>query len=72
MIIPIRCISCGELIGDKWEKYSEELSAGKDPKKILDDLKVDKYCCRSIITTHVDLIDEISIFKNKLVPVKHK
>ncbi len=68
MILPIRCISCGELIADKWEKFKDELALGKDPKKILDNLKVKKYCCRCMIITNVDLIDDIAIFKKKLLP----
>ncbi|MFH1431796.1 MAG: DNA-directed RNA polymerase subunit N [archaeon] len=72
MIIPIRCISCGELIGDKWEKFRDDLALGKDPKKILDELKVEKYCCRSMLITHVDLIDEIAIFKKRLIPRKEQ
>lgn len=70
MIIPIRCITCGELIADKWEKFRDELALEKDPKKILDDLNLKKYCCRSMIITHVDLIDEIAIFKKRLLPSK--
>lgn len=72
MIIPVRCISCGEIVGDKWEKFSSELALGKDPKKILDSLKVEKYCCRSTLITNVDLMDDIAIFKKRLVPSKQE
>ena len=30
----------------------------ESPKKILDDLGVDRYCCRRMIITHVDLLEE--------------
>jgi DNA-directed RNA polymerase I, II, and III subunit RPABC5 len=29
MIIPIRCMSCGKLIADKWRYYQEQLKAIK-------------------------------------------
>jgi len=32
MIIPIRCFTCGKLIGDKWEEFAERVRAGEDPK----------------------------------------
>ena len=70
MIIPIRCISCGEIIADKWEKFKDDLALGKDPKKILDSLKVNKYCCRCSIITTVDIIDDIAVFKKRLLPRK--
>lgn len=25
MIIPVRCFTCGKVLADKWNKYSEEL-----------------------------------------------
>jgi DNA-directed RNA polymerase subunit N len=28
MIIPIRCMTCGNMIASKWKKYQEELSTG--------------------------------------------
>ena len=27
MIIPVRCFTCGKVIGDKWEKYNEMIAA---------------------------------------------
>jgi len=28
MIIPIRCMTCGNMIASKWKKYQEELASG--------------------------------------------
>jgi DNA-directed RNA polymerase I, II, and III subunit RPABC5 len=28
MIIPVRCFTCGKVVGDKWEKYVELLQSG--------------------------------------------
>ena len=68
MIIPIRCISCGRLIADKWDDYEKQVKAGKNAKDILDNLGVESYCCRSIFLTHIDLIGKISRYKNRTVP----
>jgi len=59
MIIPVRCFTCGKTIGHLYTKYRERIEAGEDPKKVLDDLGLERYCCRRMILTHVEGIDEI-------------
>ncbi len=59
MIIPVRCFTCGKPIGHLYTKYRERIEAGEDPKKVLDDLGLERYCCRRMILTHVEGIDEI-------------
>lgn len=70
MLIPIRCMSCGKVVADKWEAYKKELASGKSPKKALDELGLTRYCCRSLFLTHVDMIDELSRFKARTIPTK--
>ncbi len=62
MIIPIRCFTCGKLIGDKWEEYVKRKEAGEDPKRILDDMGLTRYCCRRMLLSHVEIIDEVLEF----------
>lgn len=63
MIIPIRCWSCGKPIAQHWEEYQERLAKGEERKKILDDLKLERYCCRATFMGQVDLIDTAAQFK---------
>jgi DNA-directed RNA polymerase subunit N len=63
MIIPIRCFSCGKPIGHLWEEYSERVQKGDEIKKVLDDLEVERYCCRAQIMGNVELIDVAGEFK---------
>lgn len=63
MIIPIRCFSCGKPIAHLWEEYKKRIAAGEDSKKVLDELGLERYCCRSIFLGHVDLIETVSKFK---------
>jgi DNA-directed RNA polymerase subunit N len=65
MMIPVRCFSCGQVIGDKWEKFKARVDAGDDPEKVLDELGVKRYCCRRMLIGHVDLIDEIIEYGRK-------
>ncbi|MEM2226686.1 MAG: DNA-directed RNA polymerase subunit N [Candidatus Bathyarchaeia archaeon] len=59
MMIPVRCFTCGEVVGDKWEEYISRLNRGEDPSRILDDLGLKKYCCRRTLISHVEVIDEV-------------
>ena len=63
MIIPIRCMTCGRPIGQLWDKYQKQVEKGMDPKKVLDSLGVEKYCCRSLFLTQIDLLDKVGKFK---------
>ena len=58
MIIPIRCFSCGNLVGDKWEEFARRVKDGDEPRDVLDDLGMKRYCCRRMLISHVEVIDE--------------
>ncbi|ODV58889.1 DNA-directed RNA polymerase core subunit RPB10 [Ascoidea rubescens DSM 1968] len=58
MIIPVRCFSCGKVVGDKWEQYIKYLEDGLKEKDALDKLGLKRYCCRRMVLTHVDLIEK--------------
>jgi len=60
---PIRCFSCGKPIAHLYEKYIELTSSGKSSKEALDELGVERYCCRSAFLTHVELSDTIGRFR---------
>ena len=81
MIIPIRCITCGKVIGNKYIYYKKEVEKKRKEMKlpdempilnvnsktiqktpegiVLDELKLNRYCCRRMMLSHVDLIDII-------------
>jgi DNA-directed RNA polymerase subunit N len=63
MIIPVRCFSCGKPIGHLWEEFKKQTAEGKNPKQVLDDLELERYCCRSIFLGSTDLIELIGKFK---------
>jgi DNA-directed RNA polymerase subunit N len=62
IIIPVRCFSCGSLIGDKWEDFARRVKEGEDAGKVLDSLNVKRYCCRRMLLSHVEVIDDILKF----------
>lgn len=59
MLIPVRCFSCNKVIGGHYEKFVERKANGENPGEVMDDLGVNRYCCRKNFVSHVDLIDEL-------------
>mmetsp|Transcript_1925 Transcript_1925/g.4199 ORF Transcript_1925/g.4199 Transcript_1925/m.4199 type:complete len:90 (+) Transcript_1925:361-630(+) len=59
MIIPVRCFTCGKVLGNKWETYLHLLSADHTEGDALDALGLKRYCCRRMLLTHVDLIEKL-------------
>ena len=57
MIIPIRCFTCGKLVAHLFEDYKIRVKNGEPSKEIFESMSLDKYCCRRMLTSHVDLID---------------
>ncbi len=59
MEFPIRCFSCGSVVGHLNERYNE-LAKAKPKDEALDDLGVRRYCCRRMFLSHVDLISQVT------------
>ena len=74
VIIPVRCFTCGKVVAPAYEEfikrydeYKKTVDAGEKPKenpqKILDDLGLDRYCCRRMIISHVDLVKDAAPYE---------
>ncbi|MHA1730145.1 MAG: DNA-directed RNA polymerase subunit N [Promethearchaeota archaeon] len=59
MIIPIRCFSCGKLIADKWEPFIKMMGEGKDVEDIYKELGITRFCCKRMLVSHVNLVDDL-------------
>jgi DNA-directed RNA polymerase I, II, and III subunit RPABC5 len=59
MILPVRCFTCGKVIGNKWDQYITLLQEGKTEGEALTSLELTRYCCRRMLLTHVDLIEKL-------------
>ena len=62
MMVPVRCFTCGKVVGSAYERFIERTGDGEDSEEVLDDLGVKRYCCRRMILSHVDLVDEVMPF----------
>jgi len=65
---PIRCFTCGSLVGDKFSTFQTRVKAGENPEKVLDDLGLKRYCCRRMVISSVDVIDQVLPFFGKKGP----
>jgi len=60
MIIPVRCFTCGKVIGGLYEEYLRRTQMGEKPEEVMDSLGLERYCCRRMFLTHVELADELA------------
>lgn len=58
MLFPVRCFTCGSVIGHLYEGYQAGIKE-KKPDVALDELGVERYCCRRMFLAHVDLVDRV-------------
>lgn len=63
MIIPIRCFSCGKPIAHLWEDFKKRTQEGETAGKVLEELGIERMCCRSVFLGQTDLVELISEFK---------
>ena len=63
ILIPICCFSCGKPVAHLWADYLEKTSKGESIKKVMDDLGLERYCCRGTLLGHADMLPEITKFK---------
>lgn len=59
MIIPIRCFTCGKVLADIWEKYVNLIKEEHNYDYIFKILNIKRFCCRRMIITHVNTIDDM-------------
>ena len=63
MIIPIRCFSCGKPIAQLYDKYKKMIADGKKPKDALDELGLERQCCRAAFLGQADTLELVNKFK---------
>jgi DNA-directed RNA polymerase subunit N (RpoN/RPB10) len=63
MIIPVRCFTCGRVVGSAYDVYQKALASGKKGKEALDATGLVRFCCRRMLVSHVDLIKEAAPYE---------
>ena len=62
MLVPVRCFTCGNLVADKFDEYQNRVKSGDEPAKILDSLGIERYCCRRMMLTTLETIQQVLPF----------
>ncbi|MDY7082594.1 MAG: DNA-directed RNA polymerase subunit N [Halobacteria archaeon] len=63
MTIPVRCFTCGKVVSEEYEEFDQRTDEGEDPSEVLDDLGVERYCCRRMMVAHKDLVDVVAPYQ---------
>lgn len=63
MMVAVRCFTCGKVVGHLWEEYKRRTDEGEDAGKVMDELELDRYCCRQMMMSNVDMMEELNQFK---------
>jgi len=64
MEFPVRCFTCGSVIGDLYEDY-KSLSKEKGTQDALNSLGVERFCCRRMFVSHVEMVGVISKYPRR-------
>ena len=59
MLVPVRCFTCGSLVGNKHEEFQKRVKEGEDPGKVLTKMGVKRYCCRRMLLAATTTIDQV-------------
>ena len=62
MLVPVRCFTYGNLVADKFDEYQNRVKSGEEPAKILDSLGIERYCCRRMMLTTLETIQQVIPF----------
>ena len=62
-MVPVRCFTCGTVVGEHWPEYDSRVNAGEDSAEVLDDLGLDRHCCRRMLVSHKDLVDIVAPYQ---------
>jgi len=66
MMVPVRCFTCGKVVGENWEEFkarSATKAGDEDPEEVLDELGVERQCCRRMLVSHKDLVDIVAPYQ---------
>ena len=70
MLPPVRCFTCGAPLGHLWDKYRERVAKGEDPRRVLEDLGVRRYCCKRTLFSTVIYIEALARYRSGIIGVE--
>lgn len=70
-MLPVRCFTCNKVIGrfqDSWDQYKQNNKLNKeDYIRFFETHNIQRYCCRKIFITHIDIYEHCTTFENPMI-----
>ena len=57
--MPVRCYTCGKVIGQYEQLWEEKVEEGCNLGDVLDGFGMSRICCRRMFLGHVNIIDQL-------------
>ena len=54
---PVRCVTCGKVLGNLWNEYQEKIQSGVSIEQALNDVGLRRYCCRLRLRNPFKVVD---------------
>jgi len=67
MLIPVRCYTCGKVVGNKWNHYNDLCKEGKTQEQAFQLLGLRRYCCKRVLLGHIDIIDTLMAYQQPMM-----
>lgn len=67
-MLPVRCFSCNKVIGrlqDEFDLFRK--SQETDITIFFNKFKIERYCCRKIFITYIDIYENCTEFKHEMI-----
>ena len=71
-LLPIRCITCGKVLADKWSRYEAMIEAGESIENALNKLGLNRICCRLRMRNPFKYAEKVDSLDDNLCTSKSK
>ena len=71
-LLPIRCITCGKVLADKWSRYEAMIEAGESIENALNKLGLNRICCRLRMRNPFKYAEKVDSLDDNLYTAKSK
>lgn len=71
-LLPIRCITCGKVLADKWSRYEVMIEAGESYENALNKLGLNRICCRLRMRNPFKYAEKVDALDDNLYTAKSK
>ena len=63
-MFPVRCYTCNNYISCLYKPYTSGVTGGETKKNVLDNIEINRICCRRMFLTHVHVVSDLLRFSN--------